>query len=34
MKFNKQKRELNKRRKESFIGLKMINNFKGTTENE
>ncbi|CAD8058760.1 unnamed protein product [Paramecium primaurelia] len=34
MKFNKQKRELNKRRRESFIGLKMINNFKGTTENE
>ncbi|CAD8068174.1 unnamed protein product [Paramecium sonneborni] len=34
MKFNKQKRELNKRRRESFLGLKMINNFKGTTENE
>ncbi|CAD8067424.1 unnamed protein product [Paramecium sonneborni] len=34
MKFNKQKRELNKRRRESFLGLKMINNFKVTTEKE
>ncbi|CAD8064206.1 unnamed protein product [Paramecium primaurelia] len=34
IKFNKQKKEINKRRRGSYLGYQRINNFIGTTENE